>query len=107
MNNVRKIREIYQELKIALGESESDGDLLRAASELVLSFRNEVEIKPVASTAENARDFSSLDVSAAMADGGWRILNHERDLMREYYRHCGEQDLNFEMASRWGVGRAA
>lgn len=93
MNNPQKIREIYLELKIALGDSESDSDLLKAASELVQSFNQKLDNTPKTSIAEFRRDFLSLDLTSAMADGGWQIMRRESELMHNFYTNSSESEV--------------
>ena len=90
MSNPRKIKEIFVELKASIGDLESDRDLLRLASELVLTYKKQTQKGPVASIAEYRKDFASMDLVTAMSDGGWRIMEEETELMREHFGHVGE-----------------
>ena len=92
MNNPRKVREIYFELKTALGGCETEAFLLKAAAELVARYDRELDTTPIASTAEHRRDFLSLDLTTAMSDGGWRIMRRESELMHNFYVHSSESD---------------
>ena len=92
MSNPRKIKEIFVELKASIGDLETDQNLLRLASEVVVTFKKESGNDPIASIAESRRDFASMDLATAMSDGGWRIMNEETELMREHFRHAGESE---------------
>ena len=92
MNNPQKLREIYLELKIALGDGETDTDLLKAAAELLDRYNKKIDTTPIASIAEHRRDFLSLDLTSAMADGGWQIMKRESELMHNFYTNFSESE---------------
>ena len=85
MNKPQKVRAIYLELKAALGCSYPDSELLEAAAKTVETLSRVTYSGPKASIAEHDRSFRSLGVDTALADGGWRILSHEKELMNNYY----------------------
>ena len=76
MSRPQQIRAVFQELRQALGDQFSAGDLLKRAASLVDLFT----VKDDASRFElrtGGVPFDEWNLNAAMADGGWRILNYE------------------------------
>ncbi len=76
MNRPQQVRAVYQEMRRTVGDRFSARELLEQAAALVDLF---------AIPEDNSRfelrtggvPFEEWSLDAAMADGGWRILNHE------------------------------
>lgn len=76
MNRPQQVRAVFQELREALGDQFSAGELLERAASLVDLFT----VKNDASRFElrtGGVPFEEWNLNAAMADGGWRILHYE------------------------------
>ncbi|MCF3629479.1 hypothetical protein RJ527_18580 [Thalassospiraceae bacterium LMO-SO8] len=73
-----KVKQVYQELKRVYGDEFPVGELLRQAAKFVQFVErvNDVEAEFLRSTDSRSLN-PSLDV--AFADGGWMLLNRERD----------------------------
>ncbi|MCC6135187.1 MAG: hypothetical protein LM550_15245 [Candidatus Contendobacter sp.] len=83
MNRPQQVRAIFQELRQAVGDQFSAGELLARAASLVDLFTvndDPFRLEPL----EEPQPFEEWSLDVAMADGGWRILNHvcceDRDL---------------------------
>jgi hypothetical protein len=72
-----KLRQVYVELRRALGGTVPAGELLRLASQLVDATRSRV-MSEEDLTIRCHPSFDELPLDAAFADGGWRILARER-----------------------------
>jgi hypothetical protein len=76
MNRSKKVREVYIELRSALGDHATSTEALEYAGSLVDLFSC-----PAYETKFDLRTgglpFSQWALDAAMADGGWRILSLE------------------------------
>jgi len=76
MNRPQQVRAVFQELRQALGNCYSAQELLEQAASLVDLFT----VKDDPSRFElrtGGAPFEEWSLDRAMADGGWRILNHE------------------------------
>ena len=85
MNRPQKVKAIYLELKAALGSDISERELLEAAASVLDIHYALSDTSPKASIAENNRSFESLELYRAIDDGGWEIMNRERELMKNFY----------------------
>ncbi len=72
------IRALYAELRQMLGSEVADGDVLKLAHHFVRAYGDAPYQLSEFGVAHDSRPFSSLPVDEAMADGGWRVLYHER-----------------------------
>ena len=84
MNRPQKLGRFFQELKSALGSEIPTTELLEAASAMVSIHDRVMDPTPKASIAENDRSFESIETGIAMSDGGWRVMDKERELMRNF-----------------------
>ena len=84
MNRPQQVRAVFQELRQTVGDLYSVQELLERAASLVDLFTE----KNDASRFElrtGGVSFEEWNLNAAMADGGWRILNHEYRWNRSLY----------------------
>ena len=76
MNRPQKVKEVYRELRMMLGEEFPAHELLESAALLVEIVGDDNKI-----TASQLQDFwvpiKEQAVDEAIADGGWKILSHE------------------------------
>ena len=83
MNRPRKIRLIYSELRRALGHEFASHQVLRSAARLVEIFEDG------AAAPSGHRDqrpkFDELPLDKVFADGGWRILAREPNLLGDVF----------------------
>jgi hypothetical protein len=77
VNRPAQIRQIYVELKHALGDEVSAGDLLRLAALIVENYREPEKLDPTFGDGPRQTPFVELELDNAMKDGGWRILEYE------------------------------
>ena len=96
MNRPQKVRAIFQELKSALGSEIPTTELLEAASAMVSIHDRVTDSTPKASIADNDRSFESIETGIAMADGGWRVMDKERELMRNFYMQNDSEYAEFQ-----------
>jgi hypothetical protein len=77
------VRRIYAELRLSAAPGESSADLLRAAAEIAAIF---IETSEGSGGRAGYRTggvpFEAWGVDRAMADGGWRLLRVESELVR-------------------------
>jgi hypothetical protein len=77
MGSAAKIRAIYAELRRAIGDAATAGELLRLAHAILKSFAPDLdELGPFGRPREG-RAFFAIPLDEAMGDGGWKILNFE------------------------------
>ncbi|MBZ4195038.1 MAG: hypothetical protein LAE24_12165 [Candidatus Contendobacter sp.] len=75
MNRPQQVRATFQELRRAVGDQFSAGELLARAASLVDLFTvndDPFRLEPL----EDREPFEEWSLDVAMADGGWRILNY-------------------------------
>lgn len=84
MTGPRKLRRIYRALRTEFGNELSSHELLRLAHSMLRVGRGD-DITNVVELRLPSRRFDELGLDEALADGGWRILNRERELMREAF----------------------
>lgn len=71
------VLQVFAELKHALGPDVPDGDVLRLANALLRAYVHTQEDEGPRLRATAFLPFISEEVDAAMADGGWRVLDFE------------------------------
>jgi len=80
MNKSKKIRSIFRELRAAVGDKFTSGELLEIANTLLVIDNNSKADKII--HLQNARrSFDELDLDEAFADGGWRVMRQERNIV--------------------------
>ncbi len=83
MTRSTQIREVFAELRHALGDRISARDALEAAASLVdLFVIDEDDEGPQFDLRYGGMPFSQWALDVALADGGWRVLGHELDQAR-------------------------
>jgi len=62
----------------------SPEEVLKTASKLIKIYKNEYDdVQPI--TIERRPTFEELPVDHVLADGGWRTLYHEKNIIRESF----------------------
>lgn len=80
------IRKIYAELRASVPVGESSSDLLRAANEIAAVFLANPEGRQSRATYPNGgTPFEFWSVDSAMADGGWRLLRTESEIVHSIF----------------------
>lgn len=101
MNRPQQVRAIFQELRRTIGDQFNARELLEQAAALVDLFT-----VPEDNTRFELRKggvpFEEWSLSAAMADGGWRILHYEYHRNRSFY-----DDEDSDITIRHGLARLA
>lgn len=104
-NRPVEVRAVFLELRRALGDAFSAGELLRLAASLVAAYKLKWEDKDYGGYA--ARDpFSAAAVDKAMMDGGWKILDFEHSSGMPMSDDPPENQLAVEARINRFVGRA-
>ena len=103
MNRPQRVRAVFQELRQTVGDRFSARELLEQAASLVDLFA----VKDDPSRFElrtGGVPFEEWSLDRAMADGGWRILNHEYRRNRAFWAEQAEDvmiDINLARRGAW------
>jgi hypothetical protein len=73
MRRANKINAVYQELKLALGDTASSQELLEYSNSLVDLFGAD-ESEPRFDLRRGGVKFEERSVDSVLADGGWKVL---------------------------------
>jgi hypothetical protein len=76
MNRAQQVREVFLELRRALGDHVTAAEVLASAASLVELFAEE-EDGPQFSLRQGGLPFEMQALDVAFADGGWRVLANE------------------------------
>ncbi len=96
MNRSSKVRAVYHELRIALGDQVSAKEALRSAARMVELFDADDALFG-ASVREQRANFDELPVDVAVADGGWRVLSKERGIINAEF---GGEEMDIRTRTR-------
>ena len=77
--------EVYAELHLAVGGLATSSELLRAAADIVELSEPSRQEKPRFRLHVGGLPFEQWPLDVAMADGGWRVMSHEREVIRSLY----------------------
>ena len=91
MNKAMKVRQIYHELRRAVGDKASSREVLKYAHSLVELFSTDV-VGPRFDLRIGGLPFENWALDVAYADGGWRVLSYEMDLGTDF----GEEEWEDE-----------
>jgi len=106
MNKATKVRVIYRELRTTLGEQVPAGEILQAATKLV-ELDDAEKFGAVRSIREQRATFEELPLDVALADGGWRVLSRESNIINATF---GGEELDVHKRAKlneYGIGIAA
>ena len=78
MNRSQAVRAIFFELRRVLGTQLSSGDLLRVASEIIVTYQA-TTTPDQPSDLDNRRSLYVSPVDRAMSDGGWQVMYFEEN----------------------------
>ena len=89
MNRPTRIRTLYNEIRETLGFEVSSKEALQLAAHLV-DVVDDRDTSAGADVREQRATFDELPVDQAIADGGWRVLNQENELIKATF---GGEDI--------------
>lgn len=93
MNLPTLIRMIYAELRSIAGPDESAAELVRAAADIAAAFLSAKRGNETGATYyTGGTPFEYWTVDRAMADGGWRVLLHESEVVRTLFENESSAD---------------
>jgi hypothetical protein len=81
MNRSSRIKQLYHEIRGTLGPEISSKEALQLAAHLI-DVVDERDTVPGAQITEQRATFDELRVDQAFADGGWKVLNCEKEIVR-------------------------
>lgn len=84
MNRPSRIKQLYREIRESLGSEISSKDALQLAAHLV-DVADGRDVIPVDDLRDQRATFEELPVDEAFADGGWRVFNREKDIVRSLF----------------------
>ena len=76
MNHPQKIKKIYHELRMVLGDEYLDYELLKSASLLIEIYEDDKPIN-LDQLKSFEIEFKEREVAEATKDGGWRLISDE------------------------------
>ena len=85
MNRPQRVRQVYAELQRSVGDLATKSELLRAAADLVDVVDQRRLKGSKFSLRTGGQSFEQWPLDRAMADGGWRVLAHETDVVRSLF----------------------
>lgn len=106
MNQPKKIRSVYNELRIATDDSTSSLELLDCAGLLVDLFSESNE-GPRCEIRTGGVPFDEWSLDKVFADGGWRVMGREYEKELELERFEMNDIILSAGLSRWQLGIAA
>ena len=80
MGRSAQVKEVYAELRRAIGDQASQKEVLECAALIVKMSADPQEEKVIYEDRPGGRPFGRWDLDTAFADGGWRVLNYETRL---------------------------
>lgn len=107
MNRSIQIREVYAELRRALGSRISELDALESAAALVNLFVLEDEGESGFDLNFGRASFDQCALDTVFADGGWRVLGREPWLMRDMADEEEYEQLMYQGYTRLNEERAS
>lgn len=107
MNRPQRIRRVYAELQRTAGEVASKPELLRAAADLVEIIDPPRGDDPRFSLRIGGLPFDQWSLDVAMADGGWRVMSHETDVVRNLFDDERDSVSNQIEVEHWLMEHAA
>jgi hypothetical protein len=103
MNRPQRVRAVFQELRQTVGDRFSARELLEQAASLVDLFAVKDDLSRF-ELRTGGVPFEEWSLDRAMADGGWRILNHEYRRNRAFWAEQAEDvmiDINLARRGAW------
>lgn len=107
MKRPQRVRAVFAELQQEVGELATASELLRAAADIVELFDPAEPDAPRFKLHVGGVPFDQWALDAAMADGGWRIMCLESDVIRPLFdeeRDAVSDRIEFE---HWMMEQAA
>ena len=107
MNRSAQIREVYAELRRALGTRISELEALENAAAIVNLFVLGEEDEPRFGLRIGGTPFDQWGVDTVFADGGWRLLGREPWLIRDIAEEEEYEQLMYQGFKRFSEERVA
>lgn len=85
MNRPQRIRRVYAELQRTVGDLGTAPELLQAAADMVEVMNPTRVDDPRFSLRAGGLPFDQWSLDVAMADGGWRVMSYEADVVRNLF----------------------
>ena len=106
MNRPSRIKQLYREIRETLSSEICSKEALQLAAHLV-DVADGRDVLLGGLFREQRATFDELPVDEAMADGGWRLFNRERDIVRALFdgedafvqRKSRYQSIELELAA--------
>jgi len=99
MNRPSRIRQLYNEIRESLGSEISSKEALQLAAHLV-DVADGRDVIPFDTFRDQRATFDELPVDEAIADGGWRVFNREKDIVRSLF---GGDEPSYRRKPRYHV----
>lgn len=97
MNRPSRIKQLYSEIRESLGSEFSSKEALQLAAHLV-DVADGRDVIPADAFRDQRATFDELPVDEAIADGGWRVFNREKDIVRSLF---GGDEPSFRRTPRY------
>jgi len=107
MNRSIQIREVYAELRRALGASISELEALEHAAALVNLFVLEDEDEPRFELRIGGIPYDQWELDKIFSDGGWRMLQREPWLIRDIAEEDECEQLMYQCFERFSEERVS
>jgi hypothetical protein len=99
MSRPSRIKQLYHEIRESLGSEISSKEALQLAAHLV-DVADGRDVIPFDTFRDQRATFEELPVDEAIADGGWRVLNREKDIVRSLF---GSDEPSYRRKPRYQV----
>jgi len=107
MNRPELIRRVYAELNQSVGTQASSSELLQVSADLVELMDAAGANDPQFSLRTGGVPFDQWTLDVAMADGGWRVMSREQDIVRPLYADERDSISNGIEVEQWLTEHAA
>lgn len=107
-NRPKIVRTVFSELLGTLGDSFTHSELLESANQIVEAVLPAPEEDGLNfSLRAGGLPFEQWSVDAGMSDGGWRVFNHEKELVSDLYEDDHDLYLSRNAINDWFLENAA
>ena len=112
MKSIKKTREQYKFFRNFFDESYSDIEVLEficLLNDLIINLKKPKKVKKTytsCSDNRNARFFDDKNLTEAMSDGGWRILNKEKIYSNSLFNDDIDLNMNRTVINQWFMEHA-
>jgi hypothetical protein len=107
MNRPQRIRRVYAELQRTVGDLATGPELLQAAADLVELVNPSRADDSRFSLRTGGLPFEQWSLDVAMADGGWRVMSRESEVVRNLFEDERDGISNEIEVEHWLMEHAA